>query len=168
MLGAIALRRRPLWCLLLVVPGICLLWFTLDVAEFFFNPPYGWDARRRYMRLVERIVPGEMGAVFLLAAFAVRRHFLWCAALVVPGLGFLSSYLLILRFLHPGNTDERVLVGCVYTMLVGTLGLLVAAMIADRRQRQARHWLHWSGVLTSAAVLVCLLALLTLALLINF
>jgi hypothetical protein len=168
MLGAIALRHRPLWSLLLVVPGACLFWYSSNVAEFFFFPPVYYSSSRYWIiGLLERIVPGEVAGVFLLAAVALRRRFLWCAALVVPGLGVLSSYLLILRFLNPGNTDERVLVACAYAILVGTLSLIIAAVIADRRQRQPRHWLHWSGVLSSVFLLLGLLTLLTLAILIN-
>lgn len=124
------------------------MWFGADIAKHLFTPP----TSERLLDVLELAMPGEIGLVLLVAAFAQRRRRMWCSALVVPAVGMLSYYLPVFN-----TTFQELIWACTY--LVATLLLLICGVILVRWKRQPRHWLHWSGVVSTALLLLGMLAL---------
>ncbi|MCE9547625.1 MAG: hypothetical protein K8T25_19320 [Planctomycetia bacterium] len=149
------LRRRLSWCGLFAVLALSLLW----VAS-----PYSYLSGSM-MKHIDRVAPGEITAVFLAAAIALRRRPLWCAVMVFPAIGYMSTYLGELEVVR------RMELGALFlfmiwnlVLLLATLGLLIAAEVRDRVQRRPRHWLHWSGTITSLLLLLWSITMTTISL----
>jgi hypothetical protein len=153
--------RRTLWRL---EPGE---WLTLCLANAFFltlatqllgrllihwagSSIYAWLSTLALFQI------GAMAGGYVVAAVAQRRRPLWCGVFAIIGVPPLL--LMLLGWMRLLSNATPTLAAVLFVAIaVGLVLLLVGAIVGDRRRREPRHWLHWSGVVITCLILLLIL-----------
>ncbi|MCE9547624.1 MAG: hypothetical protein K8T25_19315 [Planctomycetia bacterium] len=148
LLAAIAFRRRRILFVAFAAASLIVAWFSTYLAIYFSSfSSESWQGSLVGW-VTELGVPAELSLLLLFAALAVRRRAVWCAV-------FIESQIIVSVTTESHHFD---IVRPVWHCLL-LVGLVIAGVIVDRRQREQRHWLHWSALLTAGVSLILLLGL---------
>lgn len=123
--------------------------------------PVGLGERLQWLNLMQVVSVAIMTIPYAAAAVAQRRRRWWLACFTLLAGTLAGSSIVSLSVLLSDTWNFQLLRAwsAVEIVLVLAAVLLIPiAFVMDRRRREPRHWLHWSGVALTELFLALLLA----------